>query len=630
MRMSSKMKQIKTIMTVIAMLIGATGAVAAVEQQTDGLPDSIRYYEPVAMMTSGGAANAGEGTTAADSMELSFSTLGRDFDLKLEMHDPFAANAKVRWVDDSGVVEEPANDGTHFRGRVEGDPDSWVRLTLRGNALAGVVATGDEMYFLEPAGRFFRTAKSHETVAFRLSDIDLEKIQVGCGTSHRMDYRHRALTRQSLRNMLDATGGIAASATIKRAQIGLIADFEYFSKAAHGATSAADLAEILNAVDGIYQAELGVTVQASGTTVFTTSNDPFSASTILDLLNQVGSWKNANDNNSSQPMWGADLAHLFTGRNLDGSVIGIAYIGALCSSQNGVGVDEDWTTSLSMMAMLMAHEMGHNFGAPHDNQSGSVCASEPGTYIMNPVLSPSLQQKFSPCSKSHIAPVVNNAGCLDNVALGTPNPTPSLPPPTPTFTRTPVGTTAPTRTPTPVALSAAFVSQSVPSSMTAGQRYTVSVTMRNTGTTSWTAAALFRLGAANPYDNTRWGMNRVLMGSSDNVAPGQQKTFTWTVTAPSTAGSYNFQWRMVRDGVAWFGPLSTNVVVAVSGAVVVPNASFVSQTVPTTMTAGQTYSVSVTMRNTGGTTWSRSGMYRRGSANRLDNELGGWDRAGRT
>jgi hypothetical protein len=51
---------------------------------------------------------------------------------------------------------------------------------------------------------------------------------------------------------------------------------------------------------------------------------------------------------------------------------------------------------------------------------------------------------------------------------------------------------------------ALFITQSVPTSMTAGQTYPVSVTMRNTGTMTWTAAHLYRLGSQNPQDNTTW------------------------------------------------------------------------------------------------------------------------------
>src|SRR6185295_16046578 len=83
---------------------------------------------------------------------------------------------------------------------------------------------------------------------------------------------------------------------------------------------------------------------------------------------------------------------------------------------------------------------------------------------------------------------------------------------------------------------AQFVSQSVPATMTAGQTYTVSVSMKNTGTNPWSEATLHRLGSENPRDNSTWGMGRVLLASGETIAPGATKTFTWTVSAPSTPG----------------------------------------------------------------------------------------------
>ena len=106
-----------------------------------------------------------------------------------------------------------------------------------------------------------------------------------------------------------------------------------------------------------------------------------------------------------------------------------------------------------------------------------------------------------------------------------------------------------------------FVSQSVPYSMEAGYAYDVSVTMRNTGTSTWTDAAQFRLGSQNPRDNYTWGMHRVALPTS--VPPGGEVTFNFYVTAPSYTGGYNFQWQMVQDGVEWFGNPSPNSVVDV-------------------------------------------------------------------
>jgi hypothetical protein len=124
----------------------------------------------------------------------------------------------------------------------------------------------------------------------------------------------------------------------------------------------------------------------------------------------------------------------------------------------------------------------------------------------------------------------------------------------------------------------AFVSQSVPASMTPGQSYPVSVTMTNTGNVTWSAGALYRLGAQNPQDNATWGLSRVELPHA--VAPGASVTFNFNVTAPTSVGTYNFQWRMVQDFVEWFGDYSANVA-AKDG---VNNAAFVSQSVPAVMT----------------------------------------------
>ena len=111
---------------------------------------------------------------------------------------------------------------------------------------------------------------------------------------------------------------------------------------------------------------------------------------------------------------------------------------------------------------------------------------------------------------------------------------------------------------------ASFVSQSVPTAMTTGTAYAVSVTMQNTGTATWTQNTNRRLGSQNGQDNTTWGMARVDLGSSDTIAPGQTKTFSWTVTAPSAPGTYHFQWRMVQEFVEWFGATTPNVDVTVT------------------------------------------------------------------
>jgi hypothetical protein len=115
--------------------------------------------------------------------------------------------------------------------------------------------------------------------------------------------------------------------------------------------------------------------------------------------------------------------------------------------------------------------------------------------------------------------------------------------------------------------SAQFVSQNVPTTMVAGQTYSVSVTMKNTGNTTWTSAANYKLGSQNPQDNITWG-GRIYLAAGESVAPNATKTFTFNVKAPTNVSSVNFQWKMVEELVQWFGDTSTNVAITVTQPVV--------------------------------------------------------------
>jgi len=104
----------------------------------------------------------------------------------------------------------------------------------------------------------------------------------------------------------------------------------------------------------------------------------------------------------------------------------------------------------------------------------------------------------------------------------------------------------------------------VPATVTAGQPFAASVTMNNTGTKPWaTDATPHRLGSANPQDNLIWGTGRVSLPFSP-INPGSAVTFFFNPTAPSTPGTYSFDWRMVEDGVEWFGPVCSSAPIIVA------------------------------------------------------------------
>lgn len=112
----------------------------------------------------------------------------------------------------------------------------------------------------------------------------------------------------------------------------------------------------------------------------------------------------------------------------------------------------------------------------------------------------------------------------------------------------------------PTSRNAAFVAQSVPTTMVAGQSYAVVVQMRNEGSAVWRPAEGYRLGIVNVPGST-WGLSRVEL--SGDIAKGATSQLAFTAKAPSSAGTYNFQWRMLQEGVEWFGATTPNVAVRV-------------------------------------------------------------------
>lgn len=105
---------------------------------------------------------------------------------------------------------------------------------------------------------------------------------------------------------------------------------------------------------------------------------------------------------------------------------------------------------------------------------------------------------------------------------------------------------------------AKIISQDVPTIMSPGATVPVSITIQNTGKTSWTTADGFQLGSQNTQDNTIWGLNRIALNEGETIASGDTTTFSFNVTVPNTKSVYSFRWRMMQEGINWFGYLSEN------------------------------------------------------------------------
>jgi len=148
-------------------------------------------------------------------------------------------------------------------------------------------------------------------------------------------------------------------------------------------------------------------------------------------------------------------------------------------------------------------------------------------------------------------------------------------------------------------LDAHFVSHDVPSSFQADadKAYTFHITMQNTSGRTWVAGGPnpVHLGSQAPQDNTIWGTNRAPLPG--DVASGAQVIIPVTITAPHTPGTYTFRWRMLQEGVTWFGELTPAVPITVPS--LAPPTTLTVSASPSTIREGRRTSVTVTSKDRG-------------------------------
>ncbi len=142
---------------------------------------------------------------------------------------------------------------------------------------------------------------------------------------------------------------------------------------------------------------------------------------------------------------------------------------------------------------------------------------------------------------------------------------------------------------------AAFISQDVPTLLAPGATALATVTLRNIGTNTWTEATKHRLCSINPIDNGIWNLRRAYLGAP--VPPAALYTFTFAIRAPSTPGTYNFQWMMVQETIERFEARTPNVVITVSANVPVAPL-FTVQPASKTAGIGQTTTLTATATGT--------------------------------
>lgn len=304
--------------------------------------------------------------SSTDLLAISLSPYAhQNWDIVLEPNDLRGPSYQSVATTENGLQVQDIEVNT-YKGYVNGDIDSPVRLTIKGDHISGYIKGNDEMYFIEPVTQFAKNSNSKDFILYRSMDI-IDPVNMTCEANHLEDGMEMVENNGVLKS------GNADCITL---ELATEADYEYY--AIHGEGTNELILSILNEVEGIYNSTFGLDIDVVYQSVYTIENDPFpdSVSTSGFILSQFRNYWEANMDHVQR-----DLAHMWTGKQMDGVSIGIAYTGTACSSPSfAYGVSQNIGQFAYGRFVLTAHEIGHNFGAQHSDSencssTGSIMCS---------------------------------------------------------------------------------------------------------------------------------------------------------------------------------------------------------------------------------------------------------------
>ncbi len=287
------------------------------------------------------------------------------------------------------LVPYPAPPVHTYRGLVDGIEGHGVALQLNDGHLSGLIDLGEEgTYFVQPAAELTDDDRVRPSTHVVYDTRDVVPQGGICGNA--------LITLGMPDWMVDGVpggggggeqGGIAGEQP-QILEIAFDADFEFYVKNGSSVTQTVnDIETVMNGVDFIYDRDVNIGYEFTTFVVRTTIDDPYTSGDAELQLCEVRNKWNAAPENAIQ----REVVQLFTGKNLAGNTLGLAWVGVVCNqagndcSGNGnlaySTIQSRYTTLLPLRQSLSAHEIGHNWNATHCDGNGDchiMCATNGG------------------------------------------------------------------------------------------------------------------------------------------------------------------------------------------------------------------------------------------------------------
>ncbi|KAL6030936.1 hypothetical protein STEG23_001366 [Scotinomys teguina] len=298
------------------------------------------------------------------------------------------------------LVEQPfVQSDCYYHGYVDGEPESMLIINTCFGSLQGIIEINGIAYEIMPKN----LTSTFEHLVYKIDSEDSESFSMRCGLTEEEIARQLKIQESKDSTLMQSQYENWWTHHKYLEYYVAIDNKRYVYKNNNVTACVQEMLQVVNGINGYYL-QIDIDVVLTTLEVWTQTNHVDVTEDINKVLSNFCTWKRRNVDNRIRN----DIAHLFA-RQGYGAYLGLAYVGTVCSSIN-CAVNSFLTDSTQEMAFIIAHEMGHNLGMPHDEK---FCTCGLSNCIMAPAKSNS--PRFSNCSYERMYSVITKTNCLYNI-----------------------------------------------------------------------------------------------------------------------------------------------------------------------------------------------------------------------